>query len=174
MRPISGALANLAVQSGLGKYGDKLMVMSTSSGAHISQAEFGAAGIRGLKVRYLPFDEREMNIDAERAAKELREEEPEIVTFGATLFLFPHPVKELAPVIKEFGGKTTMDAAHVFGLIAGGIFHDPLNEGIDIVSASTHKTFPGPQGGLVYSNNKEIFKKVQFRIFPGLVSKARK
>ena len=170
LRPISGALANLAVQSGLGEHGDKLMVMSTSSGAHISQAEFGAAGIRGLDVKYLPFDEKEMNIDADKAAKELRKEEPKIVTFGATLFLFPHPVKELEPVIREFGGMTTMDAAHVLGLIAGGIFHDPLNEGIDVVSASTHKTFPGPQGGIVFSNNREMMKKVKFRIFPGLVS----
>ena len=170
LRPISGALANLSVQAGLGDHGDKLMVMSTSSGAHISQAEFGAAGIRGLDVKYLPFDFEEMNIDADKAAIELRKEQPKIVTFGATLFLFPHPVKELAPVVKEFNGTITMDAAHILGLIAGGIFHDPLREGVDIVSASTHKTFPGPQGGLVFTNSKEIFKKVQFRIFPGLVS----
>jgi glycine hydroxymethyltransferase len=105
------------------------------------------------------------SIDIIRAAR------PGIVTLGASLFLFPHPVKELKSVTEEVGAYLVYDAAHVLGLIAGGVFQYPLKEGADFVTASTHKTFPGPQGGLILADRRnsrmeDAIKWVQHAVFP--------
>ena len=71
---------------------------------------------------------------------------PKIAMFGGSVFLFPHPVKELADFLKGHGMHINYDAAHVAGLIAGGRFQDPLREGTDTMTMSTHKTLFGPQG----------------------------
>jgi glycine hydroxymethyltransferase len=80
------------------------------------------------------------------------------------LFLFPHPVKELAEYFHGIGATVAYDAAHVSGLIAGGQFQDPLREGADVMMMSTHKTLFGPQGGTVVSFEKyaEQIKKATF------------
>ncbi|ASJ09365.1 serine hydroxymethyltransferase [Thermococcus siculi] len=173
LRPISGTNANQAVFFGLTQPGDRAIVLHTSHGGHISHMPFGAAGMRGLEVHTWPFDNEEFNIDVDKAEKLIRELEPKIVVFGGSLFPFPHPVKELAPVAKEVGAYVMFDAAHVLGLIAGGQFQDPLREGADIITASTHKTFPGPQGGVIiykrFGETEEI-AKLQWAIFPGVLS----
>jgi len=89
--------------------------------------------------------------------------------FGGSVFLFPHPVKELADFLKGHGMHINYDAAHVAGLIAGGKFQDPLREGTDTMTMSTHKTLFGPQGGLVlgFEKHAEPIKKA---MFPGLTS----
>ena len=171
LRPISGTNANQAAFFGLTEAGDKAIVLHTSHGGHISHMPFGAAGMRGLEVHTWPFDNDEFNIDVDKAAKMIRELEPKIVVFGGSLFPFPHPVKELAPVAKEVGAFVMYDAAHVLGLIGGGQFQDPLREGAEIVTSSTHKTFPGPQGGVIlYKDLGEATAKLQWAIFPGVLS----
>ena len=112
-----------------------------------------------------------MNIDPDRSADVIRAAKPGIVTFGGSLFLFPHPIKELKEVCNEVGAYVAYDAAHVLGLIAGGQFQDPLREGADFITSSTHKTFPGPQGGVVMGSPtnpalEKAVKKIQFAIFP--------
>jgi len=94
---------------------------------------------------------------------------PKIAMFGGSVFLFPHPVKELAEFLKGHGMHINYDAAHVAGLIAGGKFQDPLREGTDTMTMSTHKTLFGPQGGLVlgFEKHAEPIKKA---MFPGLTS----
>jgi len=171
LRPISGTNANQAAFFGLTEAGDKAIVLHTSHGGHISHMPFGAAGMRGLEVHTWPFDNDEFNIDVEKAAQMIRELEPKIVVFGGSLFPFPHPVKELAPVAKEVGAFVMYDAAHVLGLIGGGQFQDPLREGAEVVTSSTHKTFPGPQGGVIlYKDLGEATAKLQWAIFPGVLS----
>jgi glycine hydroxymethyltransferase len=93
------------------------------------------------------------------------------MTLGASLFTFPHPVAEVSKLAKDIGAKLMYDGAHVLGLIAAKRFQDPLREGADVITASTHKTFPGPQGGIVLANtDEETFGKIQRKIFPALVS----
>jgi len=101
----------------------------------------------------------------------IRKTKPGIVTFGGSLFLFPHPVKELREAAREVEAYVVYDAAHVLGLIAGGQFQDPLREGADFITASTHKTFPGSQGGVVLANSEDErmrvgIESVQHSIFP--------
>jgi glycine hydroxymethyltransferase len=94
---------------------------------------------------------------------------PSIGMFGGSLFLFPHPVKELADFMHDHNMYINYDGAHVAGLIAGSQFQDPLREGADSITMSSHKTLWGPQGGIIVSLQKyaESIKKA---VFPGITS----
>jgi glycine hydroxymethyltransferase len=182
VRPISGVVANLAVYTALTSPGDTTMSLSIPCGGHITTGKYelgGTAGaVRGLRVEYLPFDYKEMTIDVDAAKKKISELDdstriPEcwikLVVFGASVFLFPQPITEIAESVHSIGGKVSYDAAHVAGLIAGKQFQDPLREGADVMSMSTHKTFFGPQHGAVVSDGKFV-NELKKAVFPGLVS----
>lgn len=169
VQPISGVVANLASFFALAKHGDPMMALEVPVGGHISHANVSAAGIRGLKVAPHPFDETKMNIDADAMKKDIITKKPKIVLLGGSLFLFPHPVEEAREAADEVGAKVMYDGAHVLGLIAGGCFQDPLKEGADLLVGSTHKTFPGPQGGIILCK-EDIAHKIDDAVFPGVVS----
>jgi glycine hydroxymethyltransferase len=182
VRPISGVVANLAVYTAFTRPGDTMMSLSIPSGGHIStgKLEFGgsAGAVHGLNVEYLPLDYHEMTIDVDAAKKKILElADPKrvpkcslkLVMLGASVFLFPHPVQEIAELVHSVGGSVSYDAAHVAGLIAGGRFQQPLKEGADVMSLSTHKTFFGPQHGAVVSDGKFV-DELKRAVFPGLVS----
>lgn len=174
LRLVSGTHANLATFKGLSSVSKnrKMVVTPLSCGAHISHDYAGLAGsVLGLENINHVYSIEEFNIDPDKSANVIRAAKPGIVTFGGSLFLFPHPVKELKTVANEVGAYVAYDASHVLGLIAGGVFQDPLKEGADFITSSTHKTFPGPQGGVILgnSNNKrkeKAIKAIQFAIFP--------
>lgn len=174
IRLVSGTHANLATFKGISMVtkNRKMVVAPLSSGAHISHDYAGMAGqVLGLEIINLAYDMKELNIDVDKSIDIIRAARPGIITLGASLFLFPHPVKELRSIAEEVGAYLVYDAAHVLGLIAGGEFQDPLREGADFMTASTHKTFPGPQGGLVIgelknSRMENAIKAVQHAIFP--------
>ncbi|MBS7659887.1 MAG: serine hydroxymethyltransferase [Candidatus Bathyarchaeia archaeon] len=174
VRLVSGTHANLATFKGLSMAtkNRKMVVAPLSCGAHISHDYTGLAGqVLSLEIINLAYDINELNIDVDKSIDIIKAARPGIVTLGASLFLFPHPVKELKEVTEEVGAYLVYDAAHVLGLIAGGEFQDPLKEGADFVTASTHKTFPGPQGGLILGNltderMEKAIKAVQRAVFP--------
>jgi len=178
VRPISGVVANLVVYSAFTNPGDIMLAPSIPAGGHISHGKkehSGTAGlVHGLEIEFYPFDAEEMTIDVDKTKKKIQDLKkakrlPKMAMFGGSLFLFPHPVKELSSFLKSYGMHINYDAAHVAGLIAGGMFQDPLREGTDTVTMSTHKTLFGPQGGMVLSFEKyaEAIKKATF---PGLTS----
>ncbi len=178
VRPVSGACANLAVYSAVSDPGDTMMALSIPNGGHIStgKKEFsGTAGlVHGLEVEYFVFDKENMNIDVDKTKRKLKVLQSEgkkvkIVMFGGSLFLFPHPVRELAEAVLDVGATPCYDAAHVAGLIAGRKFQDPLGEGAHIMSLSTHKTLFGPQGGAVVSK-VQYGEAVKKSVFPGTSS----
>jgi glycine hydroxymethyltransferase len=167
-RPISGMVANLCVFAVLTEPGDKIANLRIPDGGHISHVTVGTAGIRGLKALNMPFDPQEMNIDVEKLKPLLKNEKIKLIILGGSLFLFPHPVKEIKELLEDT--KILYDASHVLGLIAGKRFQDPLREGADVVASSSHKTFPGPQGGMVFTDNEKISKQVAQAILPGMIS----
>jgi glycine hydroxymethyltransferase len=174
VRLVSGTHANLATFKGisLATKNNRMVVLPLSAGAHITHDYSGLAGrVLGLETINHAYDTNELNINSEKSAAIIDAARPGIVTFGGSVFQFPHPVKELAKVAKETGAYIVYDAAHVLGLIAGGEFQDPFGEGVDFITASTHKTFPGPQGGVILANcederMKKAIKKVQQAVFP--------
>ena len=172
VRPISGTVANLAVLKALAEPGDLVGTSRLADGAHISSASFGAFGLRGVKPVYYAWDEERMTIDVARTREILRAVRPKLCLFGLSLFLFPMPVDELRPTLEQIGARGWYDGAHVLGLIAGGVFQDPLREGCSVLSASTHKTLPGPQHGILLGDglDPETQKRLQSGAFPGVTS----
>lgn len=182
VRPISGVVANLAMYTATTSPCGKMMAMPIPSGGHISHGPKiakktgneinGTAGtVRGLEVEYLAFDQAEMNLDVDESAKRIRDFQPELLLFGGSVFLFPHPVKELSDVAKEVGARVAYDGAHVAGLIGSGYFQQPLEEGAEIFTLSTHKTFPGPQHGCILTNGPdELDEKIKSACFPAMLS----
>jgi glycine hydroxymethyltransferase len=172
VRPISGTVANLAVLKALAEPGDLVGSCRLADGAHISSASFGAFGLRSVKPVYYAWDPARMTIDVPRTREILKAVRPKLCLFGLSLFLFPLPVAELRPTMEEIGAKGWYDAAHVLGLIAGGEFQDPLREGCVVISASTHKTLPGPQHGILLgqTDDPEVTKRLESAAFPGVTS----
>ena len=178
VRPVSGVVANLAIYSAFSNPGDIMLAPSIPAGGHISHGKkehSGTAGlVHGLEIEFYPFDAEEMTIDVDKTKQKVKDLEkagrlPKIAMFGGSLFLFPHPVKELSDFLKSYDMHINYDGAHVAGLIAGGEFQDPIREGADTMTMSTHKTLFGPQGGLVLGkeSHSEGIKKA---MFPGLTS----
>ena len=178
VRPISGVVANLVVYTAFTEPGDCMLALSIPSGGHISMGKKrlgGTAGaVHGLEVEYLVLDEKELTVDVDETVKRtdaLAKEgrAPKLVMFGGSVLPFPHPVKEMEEYFHSLGTTIAYDAAHVAGLIAGRTFQDPLGEGVDVMTLSTHKTLPGPQHGMVASLERHA-EKIRRATFPGLVS----
>jgi glycine hydroxymethyltransferase len=168
IRPISGTNANEAVFSSFIEQGDIVMVNSTPGGGHISHHLAGSVGKFTKNVVNFPLSENGFQIDVEKTKDLIHTCRPKMLIFGKSLFLFPEPVRELREICSEYKIKIVYDAAHVLGLIAGGLFQDPFEEGTFIVTGSTHKTYFGTQRGVILSNmgNSE-WQKVDKGAFPG-------
>jgi glycine hydroxymethyltransferase len=173
VRPVSGVCANLVVYTAFTKPGDRMIALAIPNGGHISMGKRdfnGTAGsVHGLEVDYFVFDRNEMNIDIDKTKQKVERmsregKPPKLAMFGGSLLLFPQPVKELSDTFHAVGAIVAYDAAHVAGLVAGGKFQDPLREGTDVMTLSTHKTLFGPQGGCVVSFERfsEQIKKATF------------
>lgn len=172
LQSISGTVSNIGVLKAFAKPGDNITAVSTADGGHISHARMGAVGVRDLKLTTYPWNEERMEPDIDGSLKLIREVEPRLALFGQSVFLFPTPLKELAEAAHEVGATVMYDGAHVLGLIAGGVFQDPLREGADVMTGSSHKTFPGPQGGFVIgaSEDPATHRRLNNAIFPGVCS----
>jgi glycine hydroxymethyltransferase len=177
VRPTAGTTANLAILKALTKPGEPAIVLDLSNGAHISFGKWGAAGVRGIDLISYPFNDEEMNIDVDGAIKLIKKVKPKVALNGRSVFLFPSPIKEISEAAHDEGAYLVYDAAHVLGLIGGKQFQDPLLEGADVMSGSTHKTLPGPQGGIILSDHKgkskednSFLRKLGFGVFPGVTS----
>ena len=172
IQSISGTVSNIGALKALAKPGDAITAVSTADGGHISHARMGAVGLRDLNLTTYPWDEERMEPDVDAACKTIREVQPTVALFGQSVFLFPTPLEEMANAAKEVGASVMYDGAHVLGLIAGGQFQDPLREGADLMTGSSHKTFPGPQGGFLLSSSEDetFHRRLNNAMFPGVCS----
>jgi glycine hydroxymethyltransferase len=168
----SGTVSNIGALKALAKPGDKITAVSTADGGHISHARMGAVGLRDLNLSTYPWNEDRMEPDIDGACNLIRDIKPKVALIGQSVFLFPTPLTEIADAAHEVGAKVMYDGAHVLGLIAGGVFPDPLKEGADVMTGSSHKTFPGPQGGFLLSSSEDekFHRKLNNSIFPGVCS----
>jgi len=171
LRPLSGHIADLIYLASFAKPDDLLMCISPENGGYPGMWKEGLAGLFRLKTVPFPFQKHDMNIKVEEAKEAIRDVKPKIVVFGASLITFPHPVKELAHVARENGACVGFDGSHVMGLIAGEQFQDPLREGASALFGSTHKTFFGPQGGIILAD-KEHGEVMKEQIYPAFVDNA--
>jgi glycine hydroxymethyltransferase len=171
LRPLSGHIADLIVLANMTRNGDTFLCISPENGGYPGMWNEGLAGLLKLKAVAFPFSKKDWNIKAEEAKQTISRVKPKAVIFGASLILFPHPVKELAETARENGAFVGFDGSHVLGLIAGGQFQDPLREGAHALFGSTHKSFFGPQGGIILAD-KEHGELLKERIYPAFVDNA--
>src|SRR6266704_971135 len=143
VRPISGNAANTALALGFLRGGDTVIANSTDAGGHISHGAVGVFGRRiqmrgqslkvggpnSINLHYLPRTEEHYHIDAQKTIELVDQVSPQLVVMGKSLFLFPEPVSEVAAYCKTKDIPLLYDGAHVLGLIAGGEFQSPLQEG---------------------------------------------
>jgi len=167
-RPISGQAAILANWLALTDVRDTIMTTYAYDGGHGAGWD-ESAKLTGRKIEHWPFDEKEFMIDVDEAEERVKQIKPKLLVFGASQILFPAPIHDLKGVADEVGAYCVYDGSHVMGLIAGKRFQDPLREGAITLFGSTHKTFPGPQGGIILSNaEEEITKKLDITLDPSL------
>jgi glycine hydroxymethyltransferase len=186
VRPISGNAANTAIALGYLRGGDTVIANSTDAGGHISHGAVGVIGRRiqtrgqslklggpnSVHLHYLPLTHDQYHIDAKKTIELIDQLSPQLVIMGKSLFLFPEPVSEVSAFCKTKDIPLLYDGAHVLGLIAGGQFQDPLHEGATWMTGSTHKTFPGPQRGVILGNmdtetEKKYWPAADRGVFPG-------
>lgn len=171
LRPLSGHIADLIFLATFTKRGDVLICVSANDGGYPGTWKDGLPKILGIKVVAFPFSKEKMNIKTEQAAEAITRIKPNLVVFGASLFLFPHPIRKVAKVAKAVGAHVGFDGSHVLGLLAGGEFQNPLQEGASALFGSTHKTFFGPQGGIMLAD-KEHGEVMKGKINPTFVDNA--
>ena len=186
VRPVSGNAANTAVALALLRGGDSVIVNSIDTGGHISHAPIGVVGRRiqmrgqslfpgkdnSISLHYWPTTPDGYHLDAEKCVALVDQVRPKLVMLGKSLFLFPEPVQAIAECCRSFGIPVLFDGAHVLGLILGGQFQNPFAEGAHFINASTHKTFPGPQRGVILGNlksDKELkwWQSIDRGVMPG-------
>ncbi len=171
LRPIGGHMAGMAVVLALLEPGDLVIEVHLADWGHglvgpmceLRQFE------ETINVEYMKFDKTGA-VEVEALQKMAVDLKPKMIIFGGSGTLFAEPIKELREIADRENIILAYDASHVTGLIASGVFPNPLDEGADVMFGSTHKSFPGPQGGFVVSDNKEMMTKVGHALSPSLVT----
>jgi glycine hydroxymethyltransferase len=172
LRPLSGHVADMIMVSTLTKPGGSILTVNPANGGYPGLSDqAGYPTFVNVRNLYFPFDSERMNIDVDKAKVLIEDEKPSLVVFGQSFFLFPHPVRELASACNSAGSRVAFDGSHVLGLIAGGEFQKPLEEGAELLLGSTHKSLFGPQGGIIVGKSGSE-AEVKGRQFPGLVDNA--
>ena len=169
-RLVAGMIGNLAVYTALTEPGEVIMSLTQPVGGHSSNRQDGPAGVRGLRIHDVPMVRGELEVDLEAFTAVARKVRPKLVALGASMTLFPYPVRAMADAMAEWGGRVYFDGAHQLGLIAGGQFQDPLAEGAMVLTGSAGKTFSGPQSGIIAWNDPEITRPIAHAIFPVLAA----
>jgi glycine hydroxymethyltransferase len=169
-RPVTTSIANGIVLRCLTEVGDTILALQAPNG-HPTWRSEGYAGFRGLKVVDIPFDYDEWNIDVEKFREVTRslDAKPKLVVIGTATFLFPYPVAEIVDIADELGAKVWYDGAHVLGLIAGGRFQQPFDEGAYLMTGTCSKTLSGPMGGIILHNDQDLDLRIR-KALPGLLS----
>lgn len=193
-RTISGQMANEVVFKGLVKFlssnpegfpslsstGRLKCVMNNNLnyGGHLSAQPYGALfNFAEDNVINFPIDEKNhYKLDAPRLVELVDRNRPALVVFGKSMFLYPEPVSDLRAFLRtvpDYRPLVMYDGAHVLGIL-GSLFQDPFSEGAEIVTGSTHKTFFGPQRGIIAAKlperSQRLWNEIVARTFPGSTS----
>ena len=170
IRVASGALANLYGFMALTKPGDAIIAPPGAVGGHVTHHAAGCAGLYGLHTHPAPVNADGYTVDLAALAELAQRVRPKLITIGGSLNLFPHPVREIRAIADSVGAKLLFDAAHQCGIIAGGVWANPLAEGAHLMTMSTYKSLGGPAGGLIVTNDAAIAEALDRIAFPGMTA----
>ncbi|BBK38905.1 serine hydroxymethyltransferase [Allostella sp. ATCC 35155] len=170
IRVASGALANLYGFMALAKPGDAIIAPPPAIGGHVTHQEAGCAGLYGLTTHAMPIDAGRYTVDLAALRDLAWTVRPKIITVGGSLNLVPHPVAEIRAIADAVGARVLFDAAHQCGLIAGGVWPNPLAAGAHLMTMSTYKSLGGPAGGLIVTDDAAIAERLDHIAFPGMTA----
>ncbi|MFO1266677.1 MAG: serine hydroxymethyltransferase [Rubrivivax sp.] len=162
----SGSQANQSVLFGLLNPGDTIMGMSLAEGGHLTHGMALNMSGKWFKVVSYGLDAKEA-IDYEAMERLAREHKPKLIIAGASAYSLHIDFERFARVAKAVGAFFMVDMAHYAGLIAAGVYPNPVPHA-DVVTSTTHKSLRGPRGGIVLMNDEGIAKKINSAIFPGI------
>ena len=166
VQPNSGSQANQAVFLALLQPGDTIMGMSLAEGGHLTHGMSLNMSGKWFKVVSYGLDAHEA-IDYDAMERMAREHRPKLIIAGASAYSLRIDFERFARVAKEIGAYFLVDMAHYAGLIAAGVYPNPLPHA-DVVTSTTHKGLRGPRGGIILMNDEAMAKKINSAIFPGI------
>ncbi len=166
VQPNSGSQANQAVFFGLLQPGDSIMGMSLAEGGHLTHGMPLNMSGKWFKVVSYGLDANEA-IDYDAMERLAHAHKPKLIIAGASAFALRIDFERFARVAQAVGAYFMVDMAHYAGLIAAGVYPNPVPHA-DVVTTTTHKTLRGPRGGLILMRGEEIAKKINSAIFPGI------
>jgi glycine hydroxymethyltransferase len=162
----SGSQANQAVFFGLLQPGDTIMGMSLAEGGHLTHGMPLNMSGKWFKVVSYGLTAAEA-IDYDAMERLAHEHKPKLIIAGASAYSLRIDFARFAKVAKDIGAFFMVDMAHYAGLIAAGVYPNPVPHA-DVVTSTTHKSLRGPRGGIVLMNDEAIAKKINSAIFPGI------
>jgi len=162
----SGSQANQAVFLALLQPGDTIMGMSLAEGGHLTHGMPLNMSGKWFKVVSYGLDANEA-IDYDAMERLAHEHRPKLIIAGASAYSLKIDFERFARVAKAIGAFFLVDMAHYSGLIAGGVYPNPVPHA-DVVTSTTHKGLRGPRGGIIVTNDETIAKKINSAIFPGI------
>lgn len=166
----SGALANLYAFMACCEPGDTIIAPPATIAGHVTHHAAGAAGLYRLTTVPAPVDPVDYTVDVDALAGLARDVRPKLITVGGSLNLTPHPVATVREIADEVGAKVLFDAAHLSGVIAGGAWPNPLDDGAHLMSMSTYKSLGGPPGGLLVGRDAGLAQRIEAIAYPGLTA----
>ncbi|MGC4078004.1 MAG: serine hydroxymethyltransferase [Rubrivivax sp.] len=166
VQPNSGSQANQAVFFGLLEPGDTIMGMSLAEGGHLTHGMPLNMSGKWFKVVSYGLDANEA-IDYDAMERLAHEHKPKLIIAGASAYSLRIDFERFAKVAKAIGAYFMVDMAHYAGLVAAGVYPNPVPHA-DVVTSTTHKSLRGPRGGIILMNDEAIAKKINSAIFPGI------
>ncbi|MEB8386246.1 aminotransferase class I/II-fold pyridoxal phosphate-dependent enzyme [Rhodobacteraceae bacterium KMM 6894] len=170
IRVPSGAIANLYGFMATCKPGDTIIAPPPTIGGHVTHHSAGCAGLYGLTSVNAPISADGYSVDVDALRTHAHLVKPALITLGGSLNLFEHPVADVRAIADEVGAKLMFDAAHQCGIIAGGAWKNPLDEGAHLMTMSTYKSLGGPAGGLIVTNDADMAERLDAIAFPGMTA----
>jgi glycine hydroxymethyltransferase len=167
VQPHSGASANAAVFLALLEPGDTFLGMALDQGGHLTHgAKVNFSGKNFNAIQY-GLDSETGDIDYKEVRRLAHEHKPKMIVAGFSAFMGVVDWKLFREIADEVGAYLLVDMAHVSGLVAGGVYPNPVDFA-HVVTSTTHKSLRGPRSGIILSNEDEEFqKRLNFAVFPG-------
>lgn len=167
VQPNSGSQANQGVMQALLQPGDTILGMSLAAGGHLTHG--AAPNQSGKWFNSIQYGVRESDalLDYDEVERLAKEHKPKMIIAGASAYPRQIDFKRFREIADAVGAYLMVDMAHYAGLIAGGSYESPVPYA-DVTTTTTHKTLRGPRGGMILTNDLEIFKKINSAIFPGI------
>ena len=167
VQPHAGSQANMAVYGALLKPGDTILGMSLDAGGHLTHgAKVSVSGKWFNSIQY-GVDRESGLIDYEQVRSLANNHKPKLIIAGGSAYPRQVDFVKFRAIADECGALLMVDMAHFAGLVASGLYPNPINFA-DVVTTTTHKTLRGPRGGAILTNNADIAKKINSSIFPGM------